>query len=152
MNRHLRLVPELPAPAAKKTTKKKQSSNATAAAERPPAQFWRTTGFTRLAVPLSGVLGGKTAKAFESLKLRTVGDLMLHLPRRYVSGTELSDLRNLTAGDDVTVLAQVRHASVHGMSQSSRGAGKFRLQAVITDGRGELNLTFFGAKHLVDYW
>ena len=50
------------------------------------------------------------------------------------------------------MLAQVRHASVHGMSQSARGAGKFRLQAVITDGRGELNLTFFGAKHLVDYW
>ena len=152
MNRHLRLVPELPAPTAKKTTKKKPAA-APPAAERPPAQFWRTTGFTRLGVPLSGVLGGKTAKAFESLKLRTVGDLMLHLPRRYVSGTELSDLRNLTEGDDVTVLAQVRHASVHGMSsQSSRGAGKFRLQAVITDGRGELNLTFFGAKHLVDYW
>ena len=98
------------------------------------------------------MLGGKTAKAFESLKLRTVGDLMLHLPRRYVSGTELSDLRSLIEGDDVTVLAQVRHASVHGMSQSSRGAGKFRLQVVITDGRGDLNLTFFGAKHLVDYW
>jgi ATP-dependent DNA helicase RecG len=152
VNRHLRLVPELPAPATKKSTRKKPPAGAPAAAERPPAQFWRTTGFTRLAVPLSGVLGGKTAKAFESLKLRTVGDLMLHLPRRYVSGTELSDLRNLIEGDDVTVLAQVRHASVHGMSQSSRGAGKFRLQAVITDGRGELNLTFFGAKHLVDYW
>jgi ATP-dependent DNA helicase RecG len=152
VNRHLRLVPELPAPAAKKAARKKPPADAPAAAERPPAQFWRTTGFTRLAVPLSGVLGGKTAKAFESLKLRTVGDLMLHLPRRYVSGTELSDLRNLIEGDDVTVLAQVRHASVHGMSQSSRGPGKFRLQAVITDGRGELNLTFFGAKHLVDYW
>ena len=104
MNRHLRLVPELPPPTAKKTARKKPSA-AAPAAERPPAQFWRTTGFTRLAVPLSGVLGGKTAKAFESLKVRTVGELMLHLPRRYVSGTELSDLRNLTEGDDVTEVA-----------------------------------------------
>ena len=161
MSRHLRAVPDLP-PATKKPTTKKPTSEkptsekatsakAGATLDRPPAQFWRTTGFTRLAVPLSGVLGGKTAKAFESLKLRTVGDLMLHLPRRYVSGTELSDLRNLTEGEDVTVLAQVRHTSVHAM-HSGRGAGKFRLQATITDGRGELNLTFFGAKHLVDYW
>ena len=104
-----------------------------------------------LAEPLTDVLGGKTAKAFEALKVKTVGDLMLHLPRRYVSGTELSDLNNLTEGEEVTVLARVRQATVHPM-RSGRGAGKFRLQAVITDGPGELNLTFFGAKHLVDYW
>ena len=69
MNRRLRLVPELPPPTAKKAARKKPPAAAPAAAERPPAQFWRTTGFTRLAVPLSGVLGGKTAKAFESLKV-----------------------------------------------------------------------------------
>ncbi len=161
MTRHLKLVPELPEPAEeplKKTTKQSTGGTAPggkrkpgATLERPSSQFWRTTGFTRLAVPLAGVLGGKTAKAFESLKLKTVSDLMLHLPRRYVSGTELSDLRSLTEGEEVTVLAQVREATVHPM-RSGRGAGKFRLQATITDGRGHLNLTFFGAKHLVDYW
>lgn len=130
MTRPLRAVPDLPS-------------------DTPPAN--RTAGVSGLAVPLAGVLGGKTAKAFEALKVRTVGDLMLHLPRRYVSGTELSDLNHLTQGEEVTVLAQVRQATVHAM-HAGRGAGKFRLQAVITDGRGELNLTFFGAKHLVDYW
>ena len=121
VNRHLHLVPETSPPtgtaaptkkgAAKKpaTAKASGKSQTDPPDDRPPAQFWRTTGYTRLAVPLNGVLGGKTAKAFESLKLRTVGDLMLHLPRRYVSGTELSDLANLVEGDDVTVLAQVRH-------------------------------------------
>jgi hypothetical protein len=145
VNRHLHLVPETAPPTGTAATTKKGAvkkaasakasgkSQEEASVDRPPAQFWRTTGYTRLAVPLNGVLGGKTAKAFESLKLRTVGDLMLHLPRRYVSGTELSDLANLVEGDDVTVLAQVRQSSVHGMSQSARGAGKFRLQAVITD-------------------
>ena len=150
VTRHLRLVPELPRRPRRRLSGRRPRA-AGPAAERPPAQFWRTTGFTRLAVPLTGILGGKTAKAFESLRLRTVGDLMLHLPRRYVSGTELSDLRHLTEGEEVTVLAQVRSASVHPM-RSGRGSGKFRLQATITDGRGDLNLTFFGAKHLVDYW
>lgn len=73
-----------------------------------------------LAEPLTDVLGGKTAKAFEALKVKTVGDLMLHLPRRYVSGTELSDLNNLTEGEEVTVLARVRQATVHPM-RSGRG-------------------------------
>ena len=76
MTRHLKLVPELPEPAEeplKKATKQSTGGTAPggkrkpgATLERPPSQFWRTTGFTRLAVPLAGVLGGKTAKAFES--------------------------------------------------------------------------------------
>ena len=133
MSRHLRLVAADPA-------------------DPCPGEAWRTTGFARLDGPISGLLGGRTAKAFESLKLRTVGDLLLHLPRRYFSGTELSDLGALREGEEVTVLAQVRHAQVLGSGGSARGGPRFRLQAVITDGRGDLNLTFFGARHLVDYW
>ena len=53
---------------------------------------WRTDTFRRLATRLEKVVGAKTAKQFEPLKIFTVGDLMRHLPRRYFSGTELSDL------------------------------------------------------------
>jgi hypothetical protein len=120
-----------------------------ASVDRPPAQFWRTTGYTRLAVPLNGVLGGKTAKAFESLKLRTVGDLMLHLPRRYVSGTELSDLRNLTEGDDV--LGGLRA----GRTSISAGPGAPLLlrrgdEFLIVDGDGLLLATPDGRRTVVD--
>ena len=95
------------------------------------------------------MLGDKTAKAFEALKVRTVGDLMLHLPRRYFSGTELSDLSQPARGEEVAVLAEVRHASVQRQGQG-RGGPARRLQATITDGRGNLNLVFFGAAHLVE--
>jgi ATP-dependent DNA helicase RecG len=115
---------------------------------------WRTATYARLAGRLDGLVGGKTAKAFEALKLHTVGDLLGHLPRRYLSGTELSDLSSLRPGDEVAVLAEVlttRTFNMPGEDPRSRGR-KPRLQAVITDHRGNLTLTFFGAPHLISYW
>ena len=58
---------------------------------------WRTDTFRRLNNRLENVVGAKTAKPFETLKIWTVGDLMRHLPRRYFSGTELSDLSHAAA-------------------------------------------------------
>ena len=62
---------------------------------------WRTDIFRRLARPLGEVVGGPTAKALESLKLHTVADLLGHLPRRYLAGTETTDLAGLEPGEDV---------------------------------------------------
>ena len=73
---------------------------------------WRTDTFRRLNNRLENVVGAKTAKQFEPLKVWTVGDLMRHLPRRYFSGTELSDLSQLREGEEVTVLAEVVDARV----------------------------------------
>ena len=66
-----------------------------------------TDTFRRLATRLEKVLGSKTAKQFEPLKIFTVGDLMRHVPRRYFSGTELSDLALLQEGEEVAVMAEV---------------------------------------------
>ena len=65
----------------------KTSSPAPATAWQPQ---WRTETFAELNRPLAKVVGAKTAKALESLRLHTVGDLVRHLPRRYLSGTENS--------------------------------------------------------------
>ena len=67
---------------------------------------WRTDTFRRLATRLENIVGSKTAKQFEPLKILSVGDLMRHLPRRYFSGTELSDLSALREGEEVAVLAE----------------------------------------------
>ncbi len=69
---------------------------------------WRTDIFRRLARPLGEVVGGPTAKALESLKLHTVADLLGHLPRRYLAGTETTDLAGLEPGEDVSLLARVK--------------------------------------------
>jgi ATP-dependent DNA helicase RecG len=93
-----------------------------------------------LDTPLTDVVGGRTAGALEkALGLDTVGDLLRHYPRRYAERGELTDLRDLTPGEDVTVVAEVASVNVRPMR-----ARKGRiLEVVVTDGRGKLTLTFF---------
>ncbi len=119
----------------------------------PTVSPWRTDAFRRLTARLDGVLGDKTAKPFEALKVRTVTDLMHHLPRRYFSAAELSDLSALEPDTDVAVVAEVVECRAHNMpSGSYRSAKKPRLEARVTDRRGSLTLTFFGAPHMITYW
>jgi ATP-dependent DNA helicase RecG len=115
---------------------------------------WRTDTFRRLATRLDNIVGSKTAKQFEPLKIFTVGDLMRHVPRRYFSGTELSDLSGLQVGEEVAVMAEVVDARTFNLpgGHSHRLRGKSRLEATITDRRGSLTCTFFGQLRLISYW
>ena len=115
---------------------------------------WRTDTFRRLATRLENVVGAKTAKQFQPLKILTVGDLMRHVPRRYFSGTELSDLSALQEGEEVAVMAEVVDARTFNLPDrpNYRLTGKPRLEATITDHRGRLTCTFFGQPRLVSYW
>ncbi len=128
----------------------------TAATSSGSASPWRTDAYARLATKLDSVVGDKTGKHLAALKLHTVGDLMHHIPRRYLSGTELSDLSTLQPGEEVAVLAEVldcRAINMPGDSFSQhRPAKKPRLEAKITDHRGTLTLAFFGQPHMITYW
>jgi ATP-dependent DNA helicase RecG len=121
---------------------------------RPVGSPWRTDTFRRLATRLENVIGSKTAKLFEPLKIFTVGDLMRHVPRRYFSGTELSDLSVLQEGEEVAVMAEVVDARTFNLPDrpAYRLPSKPRLEAVITDHRGRLTCTFFGQPRLINYW
>ncbi|HEX8508485.1 MAG TPA: ATP-dependent DNA helicase RecG [Propionibacteriaceae bacterium] len=102
------------------------------------------------------MVGDKTAKHLAALKIHTVGDLMHHIPRRYLSGTELSDLSTLQPGEEVAVLAEVVECRALNMPGDSPGGyrspKKPRLEAKITDHRGSLTLAFFGQPHMISYW
>jgi ATP-dependent DNA helicase RecG len=115
---------------------------------------WRTDTFRRLANRLENIVGSKTAKQFEPLKILSVGDLMRHVPRRYFSGTELSDLSALQEGEEVAVLAEVVDARTFNLPDrpNYRLASKPRLEATITDHGGRLTCTFFGQPRLISYW
>jgi ATP-dependent DNA helicase RecG len=115
---------------------------------------WRTDTFRRLATRLENVVGAKTAKQFLPLKILTVGDLMRHVPRRYFSGTELSDLSALQEGEEVAVMAEVVDARTFNLRDrpNYRLPSKPRLEATITDHRGRLTCTFFGQPRLISYW
>lgn len=89
---------------------------------------------------LDGAVGGKTAKALErAFAMRTVGDLLEHYPRRYARRGELTPIASLPVGEAVTIVAEVRSATERRM-QNRRGS---LLEVVISDGNGQLSLTFF---------
>lgn len=92
--------------------------------------------------PLGRVVGTRTAGALAQLGVHTVGDLLRYYPRRYTTPGRMTDLRGLRIGEHVTVMAEVRQATVRRM----RARAGAVLEAVVTDGTRELSLTFF-AKH-----
>src|ERR1700684_3202743 len=96
--------------------------------------------------PLGPVIGAKAAKRLpNALGLRAGGGAFLpYSPpdgeRRDATRGELTDLASLRDGENVTVQAEVASVMVRGM----RNRPGTIFEAVITDGRGRLTLTFFG--------
>ncbi|MFF1572421.1 ATP-dependent DNA helicase RecG [Leifsonia sp. NPDC058292] len=89
---------------------------------------------------LSGVLGGRTAAAFEkAFGMRTIADLLSHYPRRYARRGELTALANLPIDENVTIVAEVVRVQERPM-RARRGS---ILEVKISDGEGMLTLTFF---------
>ena len=95
-----------------------------------------------LFTPLGGVVGKTSASPLATYRnIHTVGDLLDFVPRRYGEPGKLTDLSGLVEGEDVTVVARVDRATTRPMRQRK---GKM-LNATITDGTHELDLTFFSA-------
>ena len=91
--------------------------------------------------PLRLVIGDKAAKRLDqALGIRTVGELLMHYPRRYEERGELTELTSLRDGEHVTVQAEIAKVTVRKM----RSRPGTILEATVTDGRGSLTLTFFG--------
>lgn len=119
----------------------------------PRLDGWRTRMYSELYAPLATVLGERTAKEFAALRIQTVGDLLRHVPRHYLSGTELTDLTTIIPGELVAVTARVAHIDRH-EPRPYPGAKPRpgRLEVALTDGKGRLVATFFGKPHLLDWW
>ena len=113
---------------------------------------WRTPAFAALDAPLAGLLGAKTASHFEALRVHTVGDLLRHLPRHYMSGTELTDLASLEEGEHVAVMARVAKVEIKDNRSSHPRRPQQRLEVLLTDGTGYLSVTFFGIPRYVNWW
>jgi ATP-dependent DNA helicase RecG len=97
------------------------------------------TSFT-LDSRLDGAIGGKTASALErAFGMKTVGDLLLHYPRRYARRGELTPISSLPVGEAVTIVAEVRRAGERRMKNRNGSL----LEVVISDGHGDISLTFF---------
>ena len=108
---------------------------------------WQTPTYRALNEKVGNLVGGKTAEVLDAVGIRTVGQLLRYPPRRYISGTEMSDFSGLMVGDDVAVVARITSATVY-------VSPRRRLTIALGDGKGgRMTATFFAEKKWVtDYW
>jgi ATP-dependent DNA helicase RecG len=85
---------------------------------------------------LTGI-GEKTEEGLHRLGLRTIGDLLWYLPRRYVDYSSLKPINRLLYGEIVTVIGEV-------MEVHTRRTRKMPVtEMLISDGSGSLLVTFY---------
>jgi ATP-dependent DNA helicase RecG len=87
-------------------------------------------------------IGPATAARLEKLGIRTLRDLLLHLPRDYEDRTEITPLSRVLSREKACVVAEV-------VSQSEVGRGRARtVKAVVDDGTASASLVCFGRPFL----
>ncbi|MCW2844201.1 MAG: recG [Nocardioides sp.] len=99
--------------------------------------------------PVTTVLGDKGTKRkriTEGLGIETVGDLLLHFPRRYVKTGELTRVAELEQGQMLTVVGEIVHSEVRSHTDRRTGRLAFRVESLLSTDGPSLKMTFF-AKH-----
>jgi ATP-dependent DNA helicase RecG len=100
----------------------------------------------RLDTPLQFVkgVGPQRAKLYEKLGLETVGDALLHLPRRHEDRSELTPLGRLAVGPAPRTCV----GTVAGVSPPPRGRPQVPLFVTLRDATGFLRAVWFGQPYL----
>ena len=105
--------------------------------------------------PIETVLGDtgtKAAKITKGLGLRTVGQLVHHLPRRYVRTAELTTVDSLQEGELLTVVGQIGQTRRRGYADRRTGRTAYRVDTVLHTDGPSLRMSFFAKKpHMADW-
>ena len=91
---------------------------------------------------LRGV-GPARARHLRRLGIVTVGDLLLHVPRMYLDRRRVRSIASLRSGEEALVAGSVTHTR-----NSRTRSGRRVFHAVLSDGTGSIDLTFFHADYL----
>jgi len=87
-------------------------------------------------------LGPKRIDALRKAGLNTVADLLYNIPRTYLDQTKVTPIGNCRVGEKVVLIGTIKRAGI------LRGR-KSRFVATLTDGTGEIQLSFFQG---ANYW
>ncbi len=112
---------------------------------RVQAEEARAEGPGRSLAYLNGIgvervkfLGGKRARVLRGKGIRSVTDVLLHVPRRYIDRSRRVNLEEVEEGAEATVIGRVNRVS---MRRPRRGM--VIVEAVISDGAGALRAVWF---------
>ena len=98
---------------------------------------------------LRDVIGEKTATQFARLGVNTVDDLVRHVPRRYIAGSQMTSFDTLVPGEEVAVVAEVESTEV-------KFGARTRVETILGDGtKAKLRVTLFvppKKDRIKDYW
>ncbi len=86
-------------------------------------------------------------QAFETLGLQTLRDVLWHFPLRMIDYTQQSNIIDLVAGDEATVVGDVVSADVNRF-----GGGNGYARVRIRDGTGSLSITWFNMPYMATRW
>ncbi len=157
-------VEKAPAPVRAATPQTAQSTPRTPAAApaRPPRDVQsprRLTPGSRLpdsATPvtlnapltvISGI-GEETAKKLRNLNLYTLKDLLYNFPRDYHDFSQAKTINRIMYGDTLTVIGTIQ--SIH--ARDARSGKVSIVEAVVGDSTGNLRVTWFNRKFLVNQY
>ncbi|MCQ2120578.1 MAG: ATP-dependent DNA helicase RecG [Fibrobacter sp.] len=87
-------------------------------------------------------LGPKRAEALRKSGLNTITDLLYNIPRNYLDQTKITPIGNCKVGERVVLIGTIKRAGVIRTRRS-------RFVATLTDGTGEIQLSFFQG---TNYW
>ena len=106
--------------------------------------------------PVEVVLGDakhKLVKAVvEGLGLRSVGDLLLHFPRRYVKTGELTEVEGLHDGEMLVVVGRIVKCDRRQYTDRRTGRTAYRVEALLETDGPRLSMTFFAKAPHVAAW
>lgn len=91
-------------------------------------------------IPVAKVsqLGGEAGRALAKSGVKTVADLLMHVPHRYIDRSKRADLMDVPIGEEVTIVVSVRSISTRRVRKKLA-----IVNAVCTDGVGLLDVVWF---------
>ena len=91
---------------------------------------------------MTRLVGKRTAAQLAKQGVETGADLLRMLPRRYDTWGDLTDMRTLVKGEQVTIQAQIVRASSR---RTRSGRAPALMEATVTDGVSTMDVVQFGA-------
>ncbi|HUR18133.1 MAG TPA: ATP-dependent DNA helicase RecG [Acidimicrobiales bacterium] len=98
----------------------------------------RLSALAKVSVEELKGLGPKKVAGLAEMEIKTVLDLLMHYPRRYIDRTQQAEIRTLRAGEEAMVLATVKRV----VARRTRNRRSL-VEVDVFDGSGYLRCVFF---------